>query len=133
MISVVIQDEDGLLGEMRIEQIGPQEYSIQYAADSGAGWVDAKQRVLYGFEAEKYNVLALVSEALNVLDLADMVMTDASRSGHLARRQLGAGETLLDEANDPVRHHRPALRSGQPEQQLGDSGWQEVCPEDHER
>lgn len=116
MITVLIDDDGELRGEMRIEQIAAKEYSVQYAADSGAGWVDLKQRVLYGFDAEKYNVLALVSEALNILDLKDMVMTDASRPGRMARGQLGAGQTIPGEEDDPVDHHRPALRGGQPEQ-----------------
>jgi hypothetical protein len=105
MITVLINDDGELRGELRIEQIAAKDYSIQFAADSGAGWVDLKQRVLYDFDAEKYNILALVSEALNLLDLKDMEMTDASRPGRLARRELGAGEALLGEADDPVRHH----------------------------
>ena len=111
MIHVLVTDEGGVKGEMRIERVSPSsapgldDYSVEFAADSGAGWVDAKRRMLYGFNTKKYNVLALVSEALNVLEFKDMEMTDADHPGHMARGQLGIGQALSREADDPERDH----------------------------
>jgi len=115
MITVLVEEDGEQVGEMRIECLalhanGTADYSIEFAADSGGGWVDLKSRVLYGFKHTKYNRLALVSEALNLLNLQDMEMTDAGHSGCVARGEREAGRSLPREADDPVDHNRPALR-----------------------
>jgi hypothetical protein len=111
VIHVLVKDGDEVLGEMRIECLTPfsthgvNDYSVVFAADSGGGIVDLKRRVLYGFNTRKYNSLALVSQALNLLDLQDMEMTDEDRPGRMAWGQRGAGQALPREATNPVRDH----------------------------
>ncbi len=113
MIHVVIQEGGKVLGELRIECLTPfsthgvDDYSIEFAADNGGGWVDLRRRVLYGFKATKYNALALVSEALNLLELNEMEYDVAPDTGpgRMARQKRGARPALPREAQNPERHH----------------------------
>ena len=113
MIRVLIQEDGKPLAELEIEQLdggspSSSDFSVRFASDNGGGVVDLRQRVLYGFNLAKYNVLALVSEALNLLELNEMEWDVAPGDpANLARAERRTRPALSREADDQVRHHRP--------------------------
>lgn len=116
MIQVTITDAGKVLGELRIENLtgvstdGVFDFSVEFAADNGGDIVDLRRRVLYGFNLGKYNALALVSEALNLLELKEMEWDVApDRPADMARKERGAGRSLPRQALDQVRHYGSSL------------------------
>lgn len=90
MIEVLVTDEHGELGKLRIEQTaihrdGTADYSIQFAVDR-LGAVGLHQRAVYRFPCNQMNVLALLRQALNTLDEKELRLEPEPRTSNMARR-----------------------------------------------
>lgn len=104
MIEVHIMSKGGTheLGVIRItnmEESGDPEYgsySVEFGVDTAAGFA-IYQRSIYAFPRKRFNVLALLKQALETLDEKELSLDgdpdnqpcsprDAGLSGYLARR-----------------------------------------------
>lgn len=94
------------------------DYSVRFAVER-VGAVGLHQRQIIGFPRLKYNVLALVKQALETLEPSELELEDGVSPPDMARRQHRPLSALQAWASS-LRHHGPALRSGQPEQHGGD-------------
>lgn len=91
MIEIVISDEQGELGKIRIEKVEihsdtTADYSIQFAVNR-IGAVGLHRRSIRHFPRLQYNVLALVRQALETLDPKELRLEPDASSSDMARRQ----------------------------------------------
>ena len=101
MIDVIImhRESNTELGRIIIENVSTQEdeaegsYSVRFAVDR-CGAVGVHQRGISHFPRLRYNVLALLLQALNTLDESELKLTDGTRSSNLARRFRGIGSAI---------------------------------------
>ena len=91
MIEVIISDEDGELGRITLERLtdhadSSSDYSVRFAVER-IGAVGLHQRSLYNFPRLRYNVLALLLQALQTLDKNELELEDGISASDMARRQ----------------------------------------------
>lgn len=96
MIEVKLTSRDGKLelGRIRIEnqevhEDGTADYSVQFAVDR-VGAVGLHQRSIRHFPRDKYNVLALLRQALETLDPKELKLEPGTTSSDMAREKRGA-------------------------------------------
>ena len=69
------------------------DYSVQFAVER-CGAVGLHQRAIHDFPRTKYNVLALLFQALKTLDESELKLEDGVDSSDLARRQRSLGREV---------------------------------------
>lgn len=92
LIEVVIKhvQSNMELGRIRIESTSPPEseladYSIRFAVERGSG-VGIHQRGIYDFPRTKFNVFALLRQALGTLEESELELTHEAHTSNMAGR-----------------------------------------------
>lgn len=96
MIEVVIRHKEsgGEIGRIEIENVsGPGEvadYAVKFGVDRITS-VGLHKRPILGFPRTKYNVLALVLQALNTLDPRELELDHDAPASDLSRKAIKVG------------------------------------------
>lgn len=94
MIEVRIEKKDQhLIAKIEIENLADSDdpelgnYTIRIGVDNAQGDSAVYQRHIEAFPRTKYNVLALLLQALNTLTPEELQLADSTDTSDLARRQ----------------------------------------------
>lgn len=99
-IEVVLthQETGTVLGKITIENVSGDDthadYSVKFAADR-LGAIGLQRRAVYAFPRTKYNVLALLLQALNTLEPPELELEDGVSSSNLANSFRNRGSLAL--------------------------------------
>lgn len=121
MIEVTITAKGGNLelARIRIENVGGNEefgnYSVHFAVNRAMTAVGLHQRGFDNFPRTRYNVLALLRQALNTLDEKELELEDGVGSADMEREQTVKLPELggaIDEGSSSRKHLRFGRRWG---------------------